>query len=86
MDHALAEALLRKAVELIYGGKILREARLLEFWIRVAQIVAFESGIRPHPARQKPAAQRAIAEGRDFVLTAIGQDIGLDATLEKIIG
>src|SRR5713226_7213435 len=50
VDAPLAEALLREAIEPIHGGKILREAWLLEFWVRAAQVVAVEFGIRPHPA------------------------------------
>src|SRR5690348_11227359 len=40
MDDALAKPLLREPIEPLHGSKILREARLLEFWIAAAQIVA----------------------------------------------
>src|SRR5229473_2270747 len=82
VDDPLAEPSLRKAIEPFHGGQILRKARRLEFWIRAPQIVALEFAILPHPAGEETAAQRAIAQSRDLVLAAIGQDIGLDAALE----
>src|ERR1700730_14649322 len=86
IDDALAEALLREPIEPLHGSEILREARLLEFWIGAAQVVAREFAVCPHPAGEETAAQRAIAERRDLVLEAIGQDVGLDAALEQVIG
>jgi hypothetical protein len=55
----------------LHGGKILREAWLLKFWVRAAQIVATESCNRPHPAGEETATQRAITKSRDLVLSAI---------------
>src|SRR5580704_11393991 len=86
MDDPLAEVLLCEMIEPSDGGEILREAWLLEFWVGAAQIVAIEFGIRPHSTGEKTAAKRTIAEGRDPVLAAVGQDIGFDAALEQIVG
>src|ERR1700678_443157 len=47
LDDSLAEALLRQAIKRVHGGEILREAGLLKFRVRAAQIVAWEYGIRP---------------------------------------
>src|SRR5712692_8428825 len=69
----------------LHGGEVLREPRGLEFRIGAAQIIAAEAGIRPYPARQEAAAQRAVSERRDLVVAAIGQDIGLDGALEQVI-
>jgi hypothetical protein len=38
-----------------------------------------------HPAGQEPAAGRAVSEGRDLVLAAIGQDVERDAALKQIM-
>src|SRR4029077_20587959 len=77
VDHPFAEVSLGKLIKPFHSGEILRKARLLELGIGTAQIVALEFGLGSHATGQEPAAERAIAEGRDFVLAAIGQDLRL---------
>src|SRR3989441_8294559 len=86
VDHAFVEALLGDLIEPCHGSEILPETRLLKLRIRAAKIVALEFAVRPHPSRQEAAAERAIAEGRELVLLAIGENVGLDAALEQVIG
>src|SRR5262245_40622755 len=86
MDDALVEPLLGKLIKPCHGSQILPEARLLKLRISAAKVVAFEFAVRPHPPGQETAAECAVAKGRDLVLLAIGEDVGLDAALEQIIG
>src|SRR5262249_1183148 len=72
--------------EPLNGGEILLEARLLKFRIGAAKIVALEFAVRPHPPGQETAAECAVAKDRDLVLLAIGEDVGLYAALEQVIG
>jgi hypothetical protein len=84
MDDALAKALLREVIEPFYRRKILREPWLLKFWVCAAEVIALEFAIGSHSPGEKSPAQRAVAEGRDLVLAAIGQDIGVDCALERL--
>src|SRR5207248_9398863 len=68
VDDPLAKALLRQAIQPFHGSKVLREARLLEFRIGAAQVVAVERAVRPHASGEETAAERAISEGRNLVL------------------
>src|SRR5262249_30172993 len=86
VDHSLVEASLGELIEPRHGGEILPEAWLLKFRIGAAKIIALEFGVRPHPPGQEAAAECAVAKDRDLVLSAIGEDVGLDAALEQIIG
>ena len=86
MDHSLVEALPGELIEPRRGSEILPEAWLLKFRIGAAKVVALEFAVRPHPSGQEAAAECAVAKGRDLVLSAIGEDVGLDAALEQIIG
>src|SRR6188472_1953177 len=86
VEHAARISLLSELIELLHGVEILPKARLLEFRVVQAEIIAGELRIGPHAARQKPSAQRAIAESRDAVLLAIRKHVALDRTLEQIIG
>src|SRR5262249_47397962 len=86
MDDMLAEALLRELIEPCHGGEILRESRRLKFRIGAAKIIALEFAVRLHPPGQEPAAERAVAEGRDVVLSAIGEGLGVNGALEQIVG
>src|SRR2546430_17172798 len=86
MDHSLVEASLGEWIEPRHGSEILPEPWLLKFRIGAAKVVALEFAVRPHPSGQEAAAECAVAEGRDLVLSAIGEDVGLDAALEQIIG
>src|SRR5437763_11711497 len=85
-DDGLAEALPCETIEPFHGSEILREARLLKLGIAAAQVIALEFAVRAHPAGEQASAQRAIAEGGDAVLAAIGQNVGLDPALEQIVG
>ena len=67
MNHPLAVALLREVIEPLNRSKILSKARRLEFGVSAPQIVTFELRIDLDPAGQQPAAERAIAEGRDLL-------------------
>ena len=86
MDDMLTESLLRELIEPCYGGEILREPRRLKFRIGAAKIIAIEFAVRLHPPGQEPAAKRAVAEGGDVVLSAIGEGLGLNGALEQIVG
>src|SRR5262245_39168183 len=86
MDHPFVEALLSELVEPRHGSEILSKPRLLKFRIGAAKVIALKFAVRPHPSRQEAAAECAVAKGRDPVLSAIGEDVGLDAALEQIIG
>src|SRR5215470_10583730 len=79
VDDSLVEAPSGKVIEPLHGSKVLAEAWLLEFGIGAAKIVAVERTAGCHAAGQKAAAKRAISERRDFVLSAIGQDLVFDA-------
>src|ERR1700751_3033985 len=50
MNHALAESLLREAVELLDGRKVLLKSRILEFRSPLAQIVAGKAACGGHAA------------------------------------
>ena len=54
-EEVEAEAL-REPIELGHGGQILREPRLEKLRVGTPQIVAIESRIRPHSARQEAPA------------------------------
>ena len=84
MDHSLVEALLGELIEPRHGSEILPEAWLLKFRIGAAKVVALEFAVQPHPSGQEAAAECAVAEGRDAVLSAIGEDVGLDARSNKL--
>src|SRR4029077_19826192 len=84
-DHPFAEALAGKLIKPFNGSEILRKRRLLELGAGGGQIVTLEFGVGSHATGQEPAAERAITEGRDLVLAAIGQDLGLDFALEEAV-
>jgi hypothetical protein len=84
VDHPLAKALLRQLIEPFHGSKVLGEARMLEFRIGAAQVVAVERAVRPHAPGEETAAQGAVAEGRNVVLSAIVQDTLLNAAFKQI--
>src|SRR5262249_24867015 len=86
MDDSLVEALLSELIKPCYGSEVLPKARLLKFRIRAAKVVPLEFAVGPHPSGQEPAAECAVAKGRDVILSAIGEDVGLDPALEQIIG
>src|SRR5262249_7924664 len=86
MDDVLAEALLRELIEPCHGGEILRKPRPLKFWIGTTKIITLEFAVRPHAPGQEPAAVRAVREGRDLVLSAIGEGLGVNGALEQIVG
>lgn len=72
-DDALTETFLGELIEALHGGEILTEPRLLEIWVRSAQIVSAESRIWPHSPRQKAATQGAVPKGGNPVFVAIGR-------------
>src|SRR5262245_5211927 len=79
VDHTLAEVLMREAIERGDGREILGKVRGLEFGIRSAtQIGCRKFGVGTHPPGKEPAAQGAIGQHREPVLTGIGKNIGLD--------
>jgi hypothetical protein len=86
VNDALTETFLGELIEALHGGEILTEPRLLEFWVRSAQIVTAESRIWPHPPRQKAATQGAVPKGGNPVFVAIGQNIRLYAAFGNIVG
>src|SRR5499427_7881078 len=86
MDHSLVETLPGELIEPRHGGEILLEAWPLKFRIGAAKVVALEFAVWPHPSGQEAAAECAVAKGRDLVLLAIREDVGLDTALEQIIG
>src|SRR5205807_238786 len=82
MNDAFAETILGETIELLHGGEILCEPRLAELRIGAAKIIAVEFAVRSHASGQQPPAQSSVDEGRDLVLAAIGQQVGLDCALE----
>src|SRR5271166_1916916 len=86
LKDALAVVRLGKRVEPRYRAKILLEARRLELRIRPPQIVAVEPCLGRDAASKQPAAERSVGKRCDPMLTAIGKDIPLCLTFEKIVG
>jgi hypothetical protein len=67
LNNVFAETVLRQLVELLHGGKILGEPRVLELRVGAAEIVTIKCSIWPHPPRQQTPAECAISERRDLV-------------------
>src|SRR5258708_9229547 len=85
VNSALAEALLSEPIELLHGGNIFCKPGVAEFWVGAPEIVAIESGIRPHSSRQQASAERTIAQCGNLVPAAIWQKVGLDFAFEQIV-
>src|ERR1700757_1722692 len=86
MNDAFAETSQGELIEALHRVEILREPRLEKFGVAETQIVAVERRKRLHPPGQQAAAQGAVAQCRDLVVTAIRQKVGLDAAFEQVIG
>jgi len=85
VNDVLAIALYCELIQAFHRGEVLADARRLKFWVAPAEIIAIESRIRAHAAGRQSATQRAIAQGCDFVPTAIWQDLFLSAAFEKVV-
>src|ERR1035437_846433 len=85
VNNALAETLF-DPIELAHGGQILCEPGLAEFRVGAPQIVTIEYRIRPHSSGQQPSTQRSISQHRNSIFLTVRQEVGLDTTLEQIVG
>jgi hypothetical protein len=54
-------------------------------WVGQAQVIAIEMGVFSELSRQQAAAERAIGQGRERRLPAIGQQLVFDLALEQVI-
>jgi hypothetical protein len=85
MDHAAAIVAFRELIELADRAQVLSKTRHLEFRIVTPEVVSTELRRHRHAARQEPAAQWSVCEGRHRVRSAIRQHICFAIALKQIV-